>query len=165
MNKCTECGSYAINHHCHGRDGSDPELCDVCYWRARATDYAALEAECERLQNLLLAITTRHFAEGWKKRTSDAELEQYLSAGIAQLEAERDTLRQQRDKLAEVLGNVEREHELLRRMKNCEILRGRGSFGIAVMSDTHAIEWQALDKELQQLIDARHTALAEATRA
>ncbi len=36
MNKCTECGSYAINHHCHGRDGSDPELCDVCYWRVRA---------------------------------------------------------------------------------------------------------------------------------
>ena len=83
----------------------------------------------------------------------------------AALEAERDTLRQQRDKLAEVLGNVEREHELLRRMKNCEILRGRGSFGIAVMSDTHAIEWQALDKELQQLIDARHTALAETNRA
>lgn len=119
-------------------------------------DYAALEAECERLKNLLLAITARHFAEGWKKRTSDAELEQYLSAGIAQLEAERD-------KLAEVLGNVEREHELLRRMKNCEILRDRGSFGIAVMSDAHAIEWQALDKELQQLIDARRAALAEQT--
>lgn len=50
MNKCTECGSYAINHHCHGRDGSDPELCDVCYWRVRATDYATLEAECERLR-------------------------------------------------------------------------------------------------------------------
>ena len=119
-------------------------------------DYAALEAECERLQNALLEITARRFAESWKKRTSDAELEQYLSAGIAQLEG-------QRDKLAEVLGNVEREHELLRRMKNCEILRGRGSFGIAVMSDTHAIEWQALDKELQQLIDARHAALAELT--
>lgn len=119
-------------------------------------DYVALEAECARLKNSLLAITARHFAEGWKKRTSDAELEQYLSAGIAQLEAERDTL-------AEVLGNVEREHELLRRMKNCEILRGRGSFGIAVMSDTHAIEWQALDKELQQLIDARRAALSELT--
>ena len=92
MNKCTECGSCAINHHCHGRDGSDPELCDVCYWRVRATDYATLEAECARLKNSLLAITTRHFAEGWKKRTSDAELEQYLSAGIAQLEAERDKL-------------------------------------------------------------------------
>ena len=33
---CIECGSYAINHHCHGRDGSDGELCDVCYWRKRA---------------------------------------------------------------------------------------------------------------------------------
>ena len=124
----------------------------------RHADYAALEAECERLKNSLLAITARHFAEGWKKRTGDAELEQYLSAGIAQLEAERD-------KLAEVLGNVEREHELLRRMKNCEVRRSRGSFGIAVMSDPLAIEWQALDKELQQLIDARHTALAETNRA
>lgn len=55
-------------------------------------DYAALEAECARLKNALLSITARHFAEGWKKRTSDAELEQYLSAGIAQLEAERDAL-------------------------------------------------------------------------
>ena len=95
MNKCTECGSCAINHHCHGRDGSDPELCDVCYWRVRATDHATLEAECARLKNSLLAITARHFAESWKKRTSDAELEQYLSAGIAQLEAERERLRQQ----------------------------------------------------------------------
>lgn len=32
---CSECGSYAINHHCHGRDGSEPDLCDVCYWRKR----------------------------------------------------------------------------------------------------------------------------------
>lgn len=58
-----------------------------------ASDYAALEAECASLKNSLLAITTRHFAESWKKRTNDAELEQYLSAGIAQLEAERDALR------------------------------------------------------------------------
>ena len=35
MSQC-KCGSYAINHHCHGRDGSDPDLCDVCYWRKRA---------------------------------------------------------------------------------------------------------------------------------
>lgn len=33
---CSDCGSYAINHHCHGRDGSDGNLCDVCYWRKRA---------------------------------------------------------------------------------------------------------------------------------
>lgn len=30
------CGSYAINHDAHGRDGSDGDLCDVCYWRKRA---------------------------------------------------------------------------------------------------------------------------------
>lgn len=34
--RCQECGSYAINHECHGRDGSDGNLCDVCYWRKRA---------------------------------------------------------------------------------------------------------------------------------
>jgi len=34
--KCSRCGSYAINHNSHGRDGSDPDLCDVCYWRKRA---------------------------------------------------------------------------------------------------------------------------------
>jgi len=36
MSKCKRCGSYAINHHSHGRDGNDPDLCDVCYWRKRA---------------------------------------------------------------------------------------------------------------------------------
>ena len=74
-------------------------------------------------------------------------------------------MRQQCDKLTQALGDVDREHELLHRMKNCEIRRDRGSFGIAVMSDPPALEWQALDKELQQLIDARHAALAESTRA
>ena len=39
MSKCKRCGSYAINHHQHGRDGSDPDLCDVCYWRKR-TEFA-----------------------------------------------------------------------------------------------------------------------------
>jgi len=34
--KCKECGSHAINRHLHGRDGSDLDLCDVCYWRKRA---------------------------------------------------------------------------------------------------------------------------------
>lgn len=33
--KC-KCGSLAINNHLHGRDGTDSELCDVCYWRKRA---------------------------------------------------------------------------------------------------------------------------------
>lgn len=33
---CKICNSHAINHDKHGRDGSDPDLCDVCYWRKRA---------------------------------------------------------------------------------------------------------------------------------
>ena len=36
MNQCRSCGSYAINLNLHGRDGSKPELCDVCFWRERA---------------------------------------------------------------------------------------------------------------------------------
>lgn len=40
MQNCSKCGSYAINHHLHGRDGSDPDLCDVCFWRKRAVPVA-----------------------------------------------------------------------------------------------------------------------------
>lgn len=36
MEKCLKCGSMAINHNLHGRDGTDGDLCDVCYWRKRA---------------------------------------------------------------------------------------------------------------------------------
>jgi len=103
-----------------------------------ASDYAALEAENARLRQQLADV----FEGNTKLHVLWTE-----------------TVRQ-RDKLAQALGNVEREHELFRRMKNCEIQRGRGSFGIAVMSDPPALEWQALDKELQQLIDDRRAALA-----
>ena len=43
--QCTTCGSYAINHSSHGRDGSDGDKCDVCYWRSRAERYAELLTE------------------------------------------------------------------------------------------------------------------------
>ena len=36
MKQCIRCRSWAINHHAHDRDGSDGDLCDVCYWRKRA---------------------------------------------------------------------------------------------------------------------------------
>ena len=35
MNKCTNCGSYAINPHMHGRYGDRLDLCDVCYWQMK----------------------------------------------------------------------------------------------------------------------------------
>ena len=36
MKSCILCKSYAINPSQHGRDGTDNDLCDVCYWRKRA---------------------------------------------------------------------------------------------------------------------------------
>jgi len=106
-----------------------------------AADYDALEAECEMLR----------------------AGKQLLIGDLERRDATVEALEAERDKLVRVLGNVEREHELIRQMKNCEIQRGRGSFGIGVMSDPPALEWQALDKELQQLIDARHAAFAAST--
>jgi hypothetical protein len=54
MKQC-KCGSYAINHHSHGRDGSDGDLCDVCYWRTRAErlreERRTLYAKIEQLTN------------------------------------------------------------------------------------------------------------------
>lgn len=35
MNRC-KCGSYAINIRSNGRDGSRPDLCDVCVWKEDA---------------------------------------------------------------------------------------------------------------------------------
>lgn len=65
-NKCKLCGSFAINHHLHGRDGSDPDLCDVCYWHTRAV----------KLQDLLAIIHRDggHYtsAHGVSKSTEDA---------------------------------------------------------------------------------------------
>ena len=71
-------------------------------------DYAALEAENARLQNALLEVTARRFAESWEKRTSDADLEQYLSAGVAQIEAERDALAAELADAAQSLETISR---------------------------------------------------------
>ena len=39
VKQCVKCGSFAINHHCHGRDGSLDDHCDVCYWRSKANGF------------------------------------------------------------------------------------------------------------------------------
>jgi len=54
MQQC-KCGSFAINHNHHGRDGSDPDLCDVCYWRKRA-----VPAELVQLVELLHRMIALH---------------------------------------------------------------------------------------------------------
>ena len=34
--KCTRCSSFAINPHCHDRDDTRMDLCDVCWWMNKA---------------------------------------------------------------------------------------------------------------------------------
>lgn len=63
MNKCKECGSYAINVGNGGRDQSDPDLCDVCYWRKRWLERGA-EIErlrCDRDEAREIAINLHRF--------------------------------------------------------------------------------------------------------
>jgi hypothetical protein len=64
--------------------------------------------------------------------------------------------------LLEALESVDREHELLLWMKNCELKRGGGNFGIAVMSDDLALEWQSHNKNLDALVDYRKAAIVRA---
>ena len=57
MTSCTRCGSFAINHHLHGRDGSYPKLCDVCHWRNQSESNRILlalsQARVRELEDML----------------------------------------------------------------------------------------------------------------
>jgi len=41
------CISQAINHHHHGRNFDDLQLCDVCFWRAKAEQMERVVAAAE----------------------------------------------------------------------------------------------------------------------
>jgi hypothetical protein len=71
---CVRCGSYAINPGHYGRtENDDLNLCDVCYWRARAEklrDYLVDETKLIKvrlidgrayvdLEDVILAIKRR----------------------------------------------------------------------------------------------------------
>lgn len=70
MAKCKTpgCGSYAINHHSHGRDGSDGDLCDVCYWRSRAAACADRDARIAELEREELEKEKQYVKEMTKDR-------------------------------------------------------------------------------------------------
>ena len=70
--RCVRCYSYAINHAQHGRDGSDGDLCDVCYWRARA-EYPAAAARVPLTDEQIVAAlrlcdAEDHTQDGWVLR-------------------------------------------------------------------------------------------------
>lgn len=78
------CGSYAINHHLHGRlAGKYEDMCDVCYWRISHKALQYLNAELlEALEssNLLLR-TARHSCEATEVcRVLDVHIERNAAA-------------------------------------------------------------------------------------
>ncbi|HIE0838047.1 TPA: hypothetical protein ACXJOU_000669 [Pseudomonas aeruginosa] len=50
----------------------------------------AAEGRADTLEHRMMGMMTRHFAEAWRNRDTQKALDGYLSAGIAQLEQERD---------------------------------------------------------------------------
>jgi len=64
MNQCKECGSYAINVGKGGRDESDSDLCDVCYWRKRwierGVEIERLRADLDALKETLAGVKSMH---------------------------------------------------------------------------------------------------------
>ena len=64
----------------------------------------ALRDENRRLRQTMQRLVTTHCAAALKSHATDAELEQYLSAGIAQLESERAALEAENARLVERTG-------------------------------------------------------------
>ncbi|MEJ3609893.1 hypothetical protein VQ060_00160 [Pseudomonas sp. KBN06P05117] len=58
-------------------------------WKLRSERDAANE-RADTLEHRMMGMMTRHFAEAWRNRDTQKALDGYLSAGIAQLEQERD---------------------------------------------------------------------------
>lgn len=51
---CDICGGSTFNaNFIHGRDGSDPELCDVCYWHKRAELAQRDTVRVDRLEQVI----------------------------------------------------------------------------------------------------------------
>ena len=70
------CGSYAINHHLHGRlAGKYEDMCDVCYWRISHKALQYLNAELlEALENMAnefqRVYPIYYYAEPWGHETN-----------------------------------------------------------------------------------------------
>jgi hypothetical protein len=63
MGRC-KCGSYAINHHLHGRNGDTLELCDVCFWIKK---YNEACGSAQSLYNSFVSICSDDEIESIKK--------------------------------------------------------------------------------------------------
>lgn len=58
--------------------------------QALREEVAAANDRADTLEHRMMGMMTRHFAEAWRTRDTEKALDGYLSAGIAELERERD---------------------------------------------------------------------------
>jgi len=81
--QCKKCGSYAVNLNMAGRDDSEPELCDVCYWRTKFESKAIkfpqqLDGQLGRMIDLDYIRKIKAIAEDidpdWELQIKDIEL-------------------------------------------------------------------------------------------
>ncbi len=91
---CERCGSFAINHAAHGRDGSEPSLCDVCYWRQRTeqctASNAAKDAEIASLRDRLRDTAQILIAE--VGATGPADADEVARKAVSQIARLREAL-------------------------------------------------------------------------
>jgi len=91
---CERCGSFAINHAAHGRDGSEPSLCDVCYWRQRTeqctASNATKDAEIASLRDRLRDTAQILIAE--VGATGPADAEEVARKAVSQIARLREAL-------------------------------------------------------------------------
>lgn len=98
IKKCKVCGSFAINHHLHGRDGSDDELCDVCFWVKRAKSHDEL---VQMNQELLAALES---VIEWYDMEADHSIEPDFYKRVAACQVSEDMAR---EAIAKVKGGAE----------------------------------------------------------
>ena len=78
MQRCKRCHSWAINEKMHGRiEGTDIDLCDVCYWRARAerADEAIDSAVAQAFEQCAQLLDAEHE----KRKRSDNHAAYYAN--------------------------------------------------------------------------------------
>lgn len=97
---------------CSGMTDKERELMGKLFDHHFAPALSAVTAERERLESILIRTTTRHSAQQRKNRAVGKKLDECLSEGIAMLEAERDQLRAEVERLREAACPAQKADEI-----------------------------------------------------
>jgi len=113
---CKICGSHAINHHLHGRDGTKDYLCDVCFWIDNAHE---LKRQLDAANKLLAvdsacvvenATLRRELDAANAERSGLAAALQLSQTKVDELKAKLDQAEKERNEFFAIY-NQRNEHE------------------------------------------------------